>query len=156
MHIDYDAKYKFEGRGFILFLFPINQLGGAPVPGIDGRTWRTANIATFMPSGPGTMEYRPIALVEKGTPEEVREMVRRNQPLITTLLADDADMVSSITRNARGALGAGQVMRYNAVKGENRPAGWPGPGTVYAGFSRDETNWDFWKRWFTMLTDDEA
>jgi phenylpropionate dioxygenase-like ring-hydroxylating dioxygenase large terminal subunit len=154
--VHYDAKYQFEGRSFILFLFPINQLGGGVAPSLDGGSWRLGNIATFMPTGPGTMEYRPIALVEKDTPEEVREMTRRTQMLITGMLIDDADMVSSITRNARGAMGSSAVMRYNAHREETRPDGWPGPGRVYAGFSRDDTNWDFWKRWFDLLTDDDS
>jgi hypothetical protein len=48
------------------------------------------------------------------------------------------------------------TMKYNAWQGENKPKNWPGPGTVYAGFSRDETNWDFWSKWFSMLTHDEG
>ena len=47
-------------------------------------------------------------------------------------------------------------MKYNVWRGERKPEGWPGPGTVYAGYSCDETNWDFWSKWFNMLTDDEA
>jgi phenylpropionate dioxygenase-like ring-hydroxylating dioxygenase large terminal subunit len=152
-----DGKYAFEGRGFILFLFPMNQTGsGTMMSATDGKEYRTANLANFMPTGPGTMEYRPLSLVEKGTPEDVRDMVRKTTALITTLLGDDADMVRSITKSAGGAVGGTATMKYNAWRGENKPKHWPGPGTVYAGFSRDETNWDFWSKWFSMLTDDEG
>jgi phenylpropionate dioxygenase-like ring-hydroxylating dioxygenase large terminal subunit len=152
-----DAKYAFDDRSWVLFLFPTNQTsGGKMMSGSDGKEYRTANLATYMPSGTGAMEYRPMSYVEKGTPEDVRAMIRKQTPIMTTMLGDDADLVRSITQNARGAVAQQETMKYNAWRGEHKPDGWPGPGTVYAGYSRDETNWDFWSKWFNMLTDEEA
>ena len=155
VQVDSNDKYRFEGRNFILFLFPIVQTSAGKTASSDGKEYRTANLSTFMPTGPGTMEYRPQSFCEKGTPDDVRNMVRKTMPLITTMLGDDADMVRSITKSAVGALGQQETMKYNAFRGENKPAAWPGPGRVYAGFSRDETNWDFWQRWFEMLTEED-
>ena len=41
-----------------------------------------------------------MAYVEKGTPEDVRAMIRQQTPIMTTMLGDDADLVRSITQNA--------------------------------------------------------
>lgn len=46
-------------------------------------------------------------------------------------------------------------MKYNAVLGPSQPDDWPGPGTVYKGYGRDDNQWNFWLRWYELLTADE-
>jgi hypothetical protein len=42
-------------------------------------------------------------------------------------------------------------LRYQAITGENKPVDWPGPGQVYAGFPKDDTQWNFWLRYTEMM-----
>jgi hypothetical protein len=37
------------------------------------------------------------------------------------------------------------------VQGENKPADWPGPAQVYAGFPKDDTQWNFWERYLEFM-----
>ena len=48
-------------------------------------------------------------------------------------------------------MGAQDTMKYQALQGERKPAGWPGGGTVYAGFSKDDNQWAWWLRWREIM-----
>ena len=59
-----------------------------------------------------------------------------------------------VTQQASGgAVAAESTMKYNALLGVNKPEGWPGPGLVYGGFSKDDNQWNFWLRWLEALTE---
>jgi phenylpropionate dioxygenase-like ring-hydroxylating dioxygenase large terminal subunit len=145
------AKYGFEGRGFIHFCFPITTGGGQRMPLPDGSTVGTVQINNYQPKSHNTFEVWSLSLISKGAPEEMRTMFRRMTSMTVSLLQDDADAVASMQHAATGVVAQERTMKYNAVLGENKPKDWPGPGTVYAGYSKDDTNWDFWQRWFEML-----
>ncbi len=46
------------------------------------------------------------------------------------------------------------VQRKNKVKQKNEtdaPEGWPGPGIVNEGFTKDDTQWHWWKYWYELM-----
>src|SRR3546814_11145022 len=61
-----------------------------------------------------------------------------------TIEQDDTDTWPHMTRNARGAMGKRQTLKYGALLGENKPDDWPGGGSVYAGFTKDANPWQWW------------
>src|SRR3546814_539509 len=61
-----------------------------------------------------------------------------------TIEQDDTDTWPHMTRNARGAMGKRQTLKYGALLGENKPDDWPGGGSVYAGFTKDDNQWQWW------------
>jgi len=150
------TKYGFEGRGFISYCFPITTGGGNQGFALgDGNSAGTVQINNYQPKSHSTFEVWSLNLVSKSAPEDMRTMMRRMTSMTISLLQDDADAVASMQHGTTGVVAQERTMKYNAILGENRPKGWPGPGTVYAGYSKDDTNWDFWLRWFEMLSDGE-
>src|SRR3546814_16103470 len=61
-----------------------------------------------------------------------------------TIEQDDTDTWPHMTRNARGAMGKRQTLKYGALLGENKPDDWPGGGSVYDGFTKDDNQWKWW------------
>jgi hypothetical protein len=43
-------------------------------------------------------------------------------------------------------------MKYQTFLGINRPDGWEGKGLVYAGISKDDGQWNWWRRYFEYMT----
>src|SRR3546814_21150403 len=61
---------------------------------------------------------------------------------------DDADTWPQIMRNARGAVSKGMTLKYQALSGHHKPEGWYGEGRVYPGFTKDDTQWDWWMAYY--------
>jgi hypothetical protein len=49
-------------------------------------------------------------------------------------------------------MGRQQTLKYQALTGENKPADWPGGGIVYDGFTKDDTQWQWWLYWYELMT----
>jgi hypothetical protein len=64
---------------------------------------------------------------------------------------DDTNTWPMQTQAARGVLGRQQKLRYQAITGENKPADWPGPAHIYAGFPKDDGQWNFWLRYSEFM-----
>jgi phenylpropionate dioxygenase-like ring-hydroxylating dioxygenase large terminal subunit len=114
-------------------------------------TWRT-----WVPKGPDTFELFHWTVVERSASQEFRDTVN----LMTSATfgasgfveSDDTDTWPMQTHAARGALGREQKLRYQAVLGETKPDDWPGPGQVYAGFPKDDSQWNFWLRYVDFMS----
>lgn len=125
------------------FQFP----DGTPSAFLSWRVW--------VPRGPEHFELFHWSLVERDAPEELRDTVN----LMTAATfgisgfveADDTDTWPMQTYASKGALGAQQKLRYQAITGENKPSDWPGPAHVYAGFPKDDTQWNFWLRYSEFM-----
>src|SRR3546814_11344473 len=65
---------------------------------------------------------------------------------------DDADTWPQIMRNARGAVSKGMTLKYQALSGHHKPEGWYGEGRVYPGFTKDDTQWDWWMAYYNQIT----
>jgi nitrite reductase/ring-hydroxylating ferredoxin subunit len=141
------------GRLFLLGLFPASSCSGnnrIVLP--DGSTFMSASVGGFVPRGPDTMELWSVTLLERGAPEPLKDAVRKNGGLYFAMTTvDDTDSLPSLQRAAAGAMGGAQTMKYDNLLGEQRPADWPGPGHVHAGYSKDDAQWAFWQRWADAL-----
>ncbi len=110
----------------------------------------------FVPKGPKKFELFNWFLVEKNTTPEQKAAFSRAANLqfgpSGVVEPDDADTWPQMTDSAQGALGAESKLRYQAILGENRPEGFPGPGKVYDGFAKDDCQWEYWKQYFARMT----
>ena len=52
-------------------------------------------------------------------------------------------------------MGSRGTLKYQAITGEHtKPADWPGPGHVYDGFTKDDTQWNWWLYYRELMTAD--
>jgi hypothetical protein len=65
---------------------------------------------------------------------------------------DDADTWPQIFRNSIGPMGRRVTLKYQALAGENKPDDWPGPGLVYEGFTKDDTQWNWWLNYYRLMS----
>lgn len=125
------------------FMFP----DGTPSAFFSWRVW--------VPKGPDRFELFHWTLVERDAPQELRDsmnlMTAATFGVSGFVEADDTDTWPMQTRASRGAMGRTQPLRYQAITGENKPADWPGPAHVYAGFPKDDTQWNFWLRYLKFM-----
>jgi len=115
----------------------------------------------FVPRGPGKVEWWNWQLVEKDAPEELKDRIAETCTLATgptgLLEADDGECWPFMQRAAQGGVAADGVtgtIKYHAQLGEIRPDWWRGGGTVSAGFSKDDGQWAFWRRYGEMIEGD--
>jgi len=136
-------------------LFPNIGCFSFPFPTADGLAGVIA-LHTFIPKGPYRFEFVNWFLTEKNAPEEMKAEQRRAATLTFGtsgfIETDDADTWPQMTRSARGAVGRQMKLRYQALIGENKPDDWPGGGHVYDGFGKDDNQWNWWKRYFEVMT----
>jgi nitrite reductase/ring-hydroxylating ferredoxin subunit len=142
--------YSYEGAAFSGLLWPFTKITG----GVD-RT--RGSFDNMVPVGPGAMDGSWLSLVKRDTPEEVKAAMRTAGGFAGSIIgADDAACWQSMQRGASGVLGKKVTAKYNAVAEDGKPSSWPGPGEGFSGFSRDDTQWQFWLKWYDMMTRDEA
>jgi len=145
----------FPNFSFLNTRLPTEE-GGPPGPFLCIRTWA--------PRGPGELEVTSWALVERDAPAEVKDAARR-----TTTRAfspsgifeqDDAETWVGIQRAIRGAVGREQYLLYESSRPPADPAEWdwqepdnrwPGPGSLYPGFSTEDNQWNWWRRWRELM-----
>jgi phenylpropionate dioxygenase-like ring-hydroxylating dioxygenase large terminal subunit len=153
------SKYHTDNFTFSCVLFPASfGIGGSAatrMPGPDGRSYLVIDIGGIIPSTPDVCDMWVGRLVEKSAPEPLKAMLQ-NAMLLDLGGADDIAAWPSIQRVAKGAVGETQPIRYGATAGETKPADWAGPGKVYTGPGFDDTQWNWWMRWFELMTADEA
>lgn len=149
-------------------LFPGCEVGGsimrAALPGqsVEAEDFdaqpviRTATLGSIAPSGPDHFVTWKLYLRDASAPPSVKAKTDAMRPNYL-VDADDVVPAQGMTRSARGAVGARQTIKYNATtNGERAARDWPGPGQVSAGFANDDAQWNFWLRWYDMLTDEDA
>jgi phenylpropionate dioxygenase-like ring-hydroxylating dioxygenase large terminal subunit len=137
-------------------LFPNIGAFSFPFPTGDGMSAIIA-LHVFVPKGPEKFEFFNWFLVEKEAPQEVKELMRRAATLAFGISGfvetDDADTWPQMTEASRGVMGSRQKIRYQALLGENKPDDWPGGGHVYEGFGKDDNQWNWWQRYFELMTE---
>lgn len=127
----------------------------APQP--DGEVLGAMAIHIIVPKGVGKSEFWTWLFAEKDCPEEIKEKMLRNgvQQVGTSGLIeqDDTDAWPHISLAARGYKARkNMTLKYQAILGENKPEKWPGGGKVYAGFSKDDSQWDWWMAYRRAMT----
>jgi hypothetical protein len=110
----------------------------------------------YIPKGPDKLEFVNWIFAEKDAPPELREkMLKQTVQLFGTsgmIEQDDSDTWPQMTLSAKGAMGRKMTMKYQAVFETNAPKGWPGPGIVNEGFTKDDTQWHWWLYWRELMT----
>tara|TARA_R110002110_G_C13470525_1_gene720982 strand:+ start:101124 stop:102521 length:1398 start_codon:yes stop_codon:yes gene_type:complete len=125
------------------------------IPQADGTVVGSLALHTYVPKGPDKLEFTNWIFVEKDTPPELREqMIQQSVRLLGTsgmVEADDSDTWPHMTLAAKGAQARNQSMKYQAIYETPAPKGWPGPGIVNEGFTKDDTQWHWWKYWYELM-----
>jgi phenylpropionate dioxygenase-like ring-hydroxylating dioxygenase large terminal subunit len=118
-----------------------------PLPFLSFRTW--------VPLGPEKLEFCMWVLVAKGASEEYRSSMRRSTAFTHgasgIIEIDDAEVWPGQTSSSRGHIGGGETLKYLGMSGVTAAEDWPGGGQVHAGFSRDDTQWNWWQAYFDHL-----
>lgn len=137
-------------------MFPNILIAFIYAPQPDGEILGLTSLHTYVPRGPDKLEFTNWIFAEKDAPPEHKERVRK---VTTRMLGtsgmieqDDSDTWPHQTINAKGPMGRQVTMKYQARCKNPRPESWPGPAEAYEGFTKDDTQWNWWLRWYDMMT----
>lgn len=126
------------------------------LPTADGKVVGAMALHTYVPMGPDKFMFMNWILAEKDTPPEQKAaMLRISCQLLGTsgmVEQDDSDTWPHQTIVAKGAMSRHITLKYQAKFETGAPEGWPGPGHVGSGFTKDDTNWSFWTYWHELMT----
>ncbi|MDB5424629.1 MAG: (2Fe-2S)-binding protein [Phenylobacterium sp.] len=126
-------------------------------PTKDGGNDSALVLHTYQPHGPDHFEFTNWMFCEKDTPEDLKRRMRSSaigaSGTSGTIEQDDAECWPHMSESARGVMGEQGTLKYQALLGENKPPEWTGPGLVYAGFSKDDGQWNWWKAWLKLMLD---
>jgi nitrite reductase/ring-hydroxylating ferredoxin subunit len=137
---------------FISGLFPGAIITGLGVPSAEGNTHQLI-VGAMTPRGPGHMVISVHSILAADAPAGLAAQSAKMDGLIQSIITiDDGEAYAEVQRAAGGRMGQAQTLKYNAIAGPNAPEGWTGPGDVYAGFARDDAQWNFWLRWLDSMT----
>jgi hypothetical protein len=121
----------------------------------DGQLASVTGFHTFVPKGPEAVEFVHWTLVERSAPEEFKRLVRQTTAQHVGISGqfeqDDGECWPATTRALRGSRARRQTLKYQAVEGEHRPTDWPGGGIVAEGFTKDDAQWLWWRRYFEYM-----
>lgn len=136
-------------------MFPNILLAFIFAPRTDGGSSGALALHTYVPKGPGKVEFVNFIFAEKDAPEQMKRDMLQNSVQQTgtsgTIEQDDADVWPVIMRNARGAMSKHQTLKYQALHGHERPEGWHGEGLLYPGFTKDDTQWNWWMAYYDLM-----
>lgn len=137
-------------------MFPNVLIAFIYAPRADGKYSGALTLHSYVPKGPDKVEFINWIFAEKDAPEQMKRDMLENSIRQTgtsgTIEQDDSDTWPHMTRNARGVIGRESTMKYGALLGEKRPADWPGGALVYDGFTKDDTQWNWWLYWRKLMT----
>ncbi|KAI5913318.1 MULTISPECIES: aromatic ring-hydroxylating dioxygenase subunit alpha [unclassified Thauera] len=135
--------------------FPNGLFEFVYIPSPDGVIGVMA-LHAYVPKGPDKLEFVNWILAEKDTPPELKaKMLRLGVQLLGTsgmVEQDDSDTWPHQTLAAKGAVSKHITMKYQSMYENNRLEGWPGPGDVGDGFTKDDTQWRWWEYWYELMT----
>src|SRR5207245_1292434 len=132
-----------------LFVSVFTARADAGFPGALG-------LHAYVPKGPDKLEFVNYLFAEKDAPEQVKRDMLQNgvQQLGTSGVVeqDDSDVWPAIFRNTYGVMSRARTLKYQALVGHNPPKDWGGGGRVYPGFTKDDTQWDWWLAYHQMMS----
>ncbi len=122
----------------------------------DGTMSPALALHTYQPRGPGKFEFFNFILAEKDAPEELKRDMLENAIRQTgtsgMIEQDDADTWPQIMRSSYGPKARKSTLKYQAIAGHEIPDGWPGPGLIYEGFTKDDTQWNWWLNYHRLMS----
>ncbi len=136
-------------------MFPNVLFGFVYIPQPDGTVVGSLTMHAYVPRGPDKLEFVNWIFAEKDAPQELRERIlKQTIQLFGTsgmVEQDDSDTWPHMTISAKGAMGRKMTLKYQACFEKGAPAGWPGPGMVNEGFTKDDTQWHWWMYWRELM-----
>ncbi len=136
-------------------IFPNVLFAFVYIPQADGSVLGLTLLHAYVPKGPDQLEFVNWVLAEKDAPQELKDkMLMQSIQLFGTsgmVEQDDSDTWPHMTLAAKGARGRRSTLKYQAVYETGAPAGWPGPGIVNEGFTKDDTQWHWWLYWNELM-----
>lgn len=136
-------------------MFPNILIAFIFAPRTDGGASGALALHTYVPRGPNRVEFVNYIFAEKDAPENVKRDMLQNSIQQTgtsgTIEQDDADTWPAIMRNSRGAVSKTMTLKYQALTGHQKPEGWPGGGLIYPGFTKDDTQWNWWLAYYRLM-----
>lgn len=137
----------FPGTDFFTFMSVGGREDGGYAPIMVARAW--------VPLEPGLFEMYSWIMVEKDAGDELRNDTRlasvRNFGISGFIEQDDAEAWQGIQRAVRGPVARQIKSKYSSRLEPNKPEGFEGGGDVYAGFSRDDAQWAWWRRYAEVM-----
>lgn len=138
-------------------LFPNILIAFIFAPRTDGGSSGALALHTYVPKGPDKVEFVNFIFAEKDAPEQMKRDMLQNSIQQTgtsgTIEQDDADVWPVIMRNARGGVSKHMTLKYKALHGHERPEGWKGEGLLYPGFTKDDTQWNWWLAYHKLMSE---
>jgi nitrite reductase/ring-hydroxylating ferredoxin subunit len=138
----------FPGTDFFTLMSVDGSEDGSHGPVMVARTW--------IPREPDLFEMLTWILVERDAGEELREKTKtttiRNFGISGYIEQDDAEAWQGIQKVARGPVGRRLTSKYQARIGISKPDDFEGGGDVHAGFSRDDAQWAWWRRYAEVMS----
>jgi len=142
----------FPGTDFFTLMSVSGSEDGSHGPVMVARTW--------IPRSPELFEMLTWILVERDASDELRERTKkttiRNFGISGYIEQDDAEAWQGIQKVAQGPIGRRLTSKYQAQIGIVKPDDFGGGGDVHAGFSRDDAQWAWWRRYAEVMTAQEA
>ncbi|MBS3912327.1 MAG: aromatic ring-hydroxylating dioxygenase subunit alpha [Hydrogenophaga sp.] len=136
-------------------IFPNVLFGFVYIPQADGTVVGSMTMHAYVPKGPDKLEFVNWIFAEKDAPQDLRDkMLKQTIQLFGTsgmVEQDDSDTWPHMTLAAKGAQGKKATLKYQAVYETGAPEGWPGPGIVNEGFTKDDTQWHWWMYWRQLM-----
>jgi len=136
-------------------LFPNVLIVFIFAPRADGGASGALTLHAYVPKGPDKVEFVNYIFAEKDAPEQMKRDMLQNAIQQTgtsgMIEQDDADVWPVIMRNARGSASRDRTLKYQALHGHERPEGWKGGGLIYPGFTKDDTQWNWWLAYYDLM-----
>lgn len=138
----------FPGTDFFTFMSVGGTEAGGHGPVMVARAW--------IPRSPDLFEMLSWIMVEKDASPELREQTRltsvRNFGISGLIEQDDAEAWQGIQRTVHGPIGRRLTAKYAARLDPAKPDEFEGGGDVFAGFSRDDAQWAWWRRYAEVMS----
>ncbi|HEY2659725.1 MAG TPA: aromatic ring-hydroxylating dioxygenase subunit alpha [Caulobacteraceae bacterium] len=137
-------------------IFPNLMVAFIYVPQPDGTVVGVTSLHAYVPRGPDKVEFTNWFLAERDVSLEMKQKsLQIGIRMLGTsgqIEQDDSDTWPHMSRNARGPQGRLSTMKYQAVCNQPPRPDWPGPGHVYEGFTKDDTQWNWWLKWHELMS----
>ncbi len=125
-------------------------------PRTDGGALGALALHTYVPKGPNHVEFVNYIFAEKDAPEQVKRDLLQNAIQQTgtsgIIEQDDADTWPQIMRNSRGVMSKTVTLKYQALTGHQDIPDWYGGGYTYPGFTKDDTQWNWWLAYHKLMS----
>lgn len=129
-------------------IFPNMLIAFVYTPQPDGSVLGLIAVHAYVPRGPGRLEFVNWILAEKDTPPELKQrMLEASVQMFGTsgmIEQDDSDTWPEMTLVAQGGQAQEITLKYQAMNTVGRPVDWPGPAEAYDGYTKDDTQWNWW------------